>query len=365
MKKILIIEDDEAVRCNTLELLKEEGYEVLEAINGYEGLELARKYLPDLILSDILMPVMDGYSVLQELQKDILTCSIPFIFFSARSGMSDIRHGMKIGADDYITKPYKINDLLDTINARLAKRNNLDRKFDELYNSIARSLPHELRTPLVSIMGFSDLIRNNSADMDKDEIIDMVNKINFAGNRLFNVIEKFLFYSELELINNDKQQLTNTKNSFMNSAGKATSVYAMLVADRFGRNNDLKLNLSDAVIKIPETFFRKLLEELVENAFKFSEKGTPVEISSFSTNDFYTIEIKDYGIGMTGEQIKEIGVLKQFDRHKFHQPGTGVGLTIARKIVELAGGSLSIESRLKEYTLIRLSLPLFNEGLLE
>ena len=119
MSKILVIEDDLVVRANLIELLKEEGFETFEAENGKNGIALAKEILPDLIISDILMPVKNGYEVLLELQKDEATSSIPFIFLSALADISNVRGAMKKGADDYLSKPYKTNDLLNAVYLRL------------------------------------------------------------------------------------------------------------------------------------------------------------------------------------------------------------------------------------------------------
>ncbi len=121
MNKILLIEDDVTVRENTAELLELSGYEVITASNGKQGIEKAYKHNPDIIVCDIMMPEMDGYSVLQELSKKPQTVNVPFIFLSAKTEHKDIRKGMDLGADDYLTKPFEEEDLLSALESRLAK----------------------------------------------------------------------------------------------------------------------------------------------------------------------------------------------------------------------------------------------------
>lgn len=128
MKKILLIEDDQTLRENTREMLELSGYKVYDAPNGKKGLALAEKYLPDLIICDIMMPKMNGYKVLENLAKKETTRYIPFIFLSAKAEVQDIREGMIMGADDYVTKPFREEDLLSTIESRLAKFEILNRK---------------------------------------------------------------------------------------------------------------------------------------------------------------------------------------------------------------------------------------------
>lgn len=121
MKRILLIEDNADVRENTGEILSLANYEVLTARNGKEGVERAQLDLPDLIICDIMMPELDGYSVLHILSKNEKTSHIPFIFLTAKTEKSDIRRGMNLGADDYLTKPFDDTDLLNAIEARLKK----------------------------------------------------------------------------------------------------------------------------------------------------------------------------------------------------------------------------------------------------
>lgn len=121
MKKILLIEDDTVVRENTAELLELSDYEVVTAANGRSGAELARKERPDIVVCDIMMPEMDGYGVLQALAQDPATQHIPFIFLSAKTEHKDIRKGMDLGADDYLTKPFEEEELISAIESRMAK----------------------------------------------------------------------------------------------------------------------------------------------------------------------------------------------------------------------------------------------------
>jgi DNA-binding NarL/FixJ family response regulator len=121
MKKILVIEDEPEMRRNLSALLRHKGYEPLAAENGRMGVEMARREKPDLILCDVMMPELDGYGVLRELQADAQMALIPFIFLTAKGEKEDLRSGMNLGADDYLTKPVANNDLVQAIEARLSR----------------------------------------------------------------------------------------------------------------------------------------------------------------------------------------------------------------------------------------------------
>ncbi len=121
MKKILVIEDEPAMRANLSDILEMENFQPLLAANGREGIAVAKQALPDLILCDVLMPELDGRSVLAALRADAATARIPFVFLTAKGEPADVRTGMNLGADDYLVKPVKVDDLLDAIAARLER----------------------------------------------------------------------------------------------------------------------------------------------------------------------------------------------------------------------------------------------------
>lgn len=135
MKKVLLIEDDTALRENTAELLELSGYQVSTSPNGKKGLGEVIDFKPDIIVCDIMMPIMDGYGVLESLSKNEATKYIPFIFLSAKTEKSDIRKGMDLGADDYLTKPFEESDLISAIESRLAKKEILKERFEEQKNN--------------------------------------------------------------------------------------------------------------------------------------------------------------------------------------------------------------------------------------
>ncbi len=121
MKRILVIDDDAKLRGHTVELLRLEGYEVIEARNGREGVERARKELPDLVVCDITMPEMNGHRVLETLRGEAATAHLPFIFLTGWSEQEDVRTGMNLGADDYLTKPLVPDELFAAVQARLRR----------------------------------------------------------------------------------------------------------------------------------------------------------------------------------------------------------------------------------------------------
>src|SRR5215831_21410031 len=122
MSKILVIEDQAQMRRNLVTILQMENYSVVSAENGRRGLELAKSERPDLVLCDLMMPELDGFGVVQALRADQTTATLPVVFLTARADKADLRAGMNLGADDYLTKPIAREDLLTAIRVRLARR---------------------------------------------------------------------------------------------------------------------------------------------------------------------------------------------------------------------------------------------------
>ncbi|CAH8282360.1 CRP-like cAMP-binding protein [Mariniflexile fucanivorans] len=168
MKTILLIEDDVVLRDCTVELLELSNYKVLKASNGKIGVKLAKQYVPDIIVCDIMMPELDGYGVLKALSKDKTTKYIPFIFLSAKTEFNDVRKGMNLGADDYISKPFAIKDLIDAIESRLAKVAILQ-ELATNENDSKEDMEHEIKT-LNDLKNFFD-DNGTVFTFNKDDVI--------------------------------------------------------------------------------------------------------------------------------------------------------------------------------------------------
>ena len=170
MKTILIVEDDAALRENTAELLELSNYKVLTAPNGKIGIEKAKAEKPDIVICDIMMPEVDGYGVLESLSQDRDTMHIPFIFLSAKTEHKEIRKGMDMGADDYLTKPFEEEELLSAIESRLAKANILSKINENTGKKAEGELTEEGIRNLNELKNFFD-DNGNILSLQKGEVI--------------------------------------------------------------------------------------------------------------------------------------------------------------------------------------------------
>lgn len=361
MQKILIIDDDQLV-CEMISTsLQLEGFATITALDGNEGVAAARTHAPDLIVCDIVMPNLDGYETLKALRNDPTTAMIPFIFLTGQAGKSDMRQGMLLGADDFLAKPIMTGDLVAAIRARLQKqalvKRETDRKLDELRVNLSISLPHEIRTPLSGIIGFAEILRDDVKSLTPEEISDMAKIILKSATRLGHMVENFLTFAQLQML-----AATSAPKAFV---GKDTTVMFDLhieeIADKkakeYERLNDLKLSLGGAEASITTQNGKRIVEELVDNAFKFSSQGQSIEIATQAADEFWVLTVRDSGVGMESKDIAQIGAYKQFERKAREQQGSGLGLAIALKMSELYGGTLKVESEIGKGTFVTVRLP--------
>jgi signal transduction histidine kinase len=361
VKKILVIDDEEWLREMIHLALKQKGFDVIEAPNGADGIEKARKELPDLILCDINMEKVDGYLTLASLRNEAPTAAIPFILMTGLADNAGMRHGMELGADDYLPKPFTTDALYAAVDARLKKsqtiRDEAERKLASLRDNISLMLPHELRTPLNGILAYGEMLVTDSATLKSAEVAEMGNVIHQSGRRLERLIENFLIYAQLELVASDPKNVNALRIGQTEHPVSIIERHAAAQAAQANRPQDLSLELADVPIPVAEEYLAKIVDELVQNAFKFSKAGSPVRVKLDEAFNTAVLSVSDQGCGFSTEQITRIGAYMQFDRKMQEQQGLGLGLTIARRLVGLHGGTLSIESNKDAGATITAKLP--------
>ncbi len=366
-KKILVIEDSEELRGDINEMLSLEGYNILTAPNGRAGVELAEREHPELIICDIRMPIMDGYDVLEHIRSRPSTMNIPFIFLTARTGRNEWREGMALGADDYLTKPFTAEELIASVNTRLDRRRSVveeaEERLDQLRKSIALALPHEMRTPLNAILGFSEILMSDAGILEEVQIEEMAQHINDASNRLYRLVENYVIYANLEIMKTDEKRRRLVRTGRAEYASAIITQQAQYKAIFYNREDDLHLNTPpvEGTLAIDADNLARIVMEIVDNAFKFSQPGKPIHITTTIEGNMLHISVTDQGWGMSQEEIEAIGAYMQFERAFFEQQGLGFGLTIASRMTEVHEGKFRIESVPGKSTIVHIELPFVTE----
>ncbi|MBD3305045.1 response regulator [candidate division KSB3 bacterium] len=360
MTKILVVDDDQEIRDKIQTILEYEEFEVLSAENGRRGIEIAKQSVPDLIVCDVIMPAISGFGVLTELRNDSRTIGIPFVFLTGCSAPEEVRYGMTLGADDYLVKPFKTSDLLATIRTRLEKQAAAMRQLESLRLDLSAALPHEFKTPLTAILGFSELLIHFGQQLKPsiDEIIEMQRSVYKNALRLQRLTENYLLYAKLRLMEHDHAQRERWNRHALTVHNNLVLAWVTPITQKHHRQKDIQIKLPAPVyFQVLETDIQKIVQELVENACKFSQPGTPIVITAQFTKEHAALTITDKGRGMTEEQIANIGAYMQFDRSHYEQQGSGLGLAIAKMLARLYQGGIIIESKPAQGTTVTLKLP--------
>ena len=361
MKRILVIDDEEPLREMVRFALSQKGFEVIEAADGVAGVEKARRELPDLILCDVNMEKMDGYLTLSVLRNEPVTAAIPFILMTGLADNAGMRHGMELGADDYLPKPFAIDALYAAVDTRLKKaetlRQEAEKKLADLRDSISLMLPHELRTPLNGILAYGEILAAEAATLPASEVAEMGQVIQDSGKRLERLIENFLIYAQIELLGTDSHKIDALRQKLTPSPAKLIEEHARGQARAANRTEDLALDLTDLAVPISEDYLAKIVDELVQNAFKFSERGKPVTVALSALPNGVVFSVTDRGRGFSTADITKVGAYMQFDRKMQEQQGLGLGVVIAKRLTELHGGTLSIQSERGATTTVTVKLP--------
>ena len=362
MSKILVIDDESWLREMIRLALEQQGFEVLEASDSVEGAAKAREQLPGLILCDVNMGRADaGYTTLAKLREDAATAAIPFILMTGMADSAGMRHAMELGADDYLPKPFKVEELYAAVNARLRKvqtvREDAERKLSSLRTHISLMLPHEMRTPLNGIISNAELLATSAGTLGTATIAEMGQEISKSGQRLERLIENFLFHARLEIVATDPESVIALRSAKILQPSAVVRAAASVQAEAVGRLQDLTMELADAPLPIAEEYFKKIVSELVQNAFKFSEPGSAVRVGLKAAGEEVEFSVHDCGRGFSTEHIRQIDAYVQFERKMRDQQGLGLGLAIAKKLAELHGGRLTVGSRKETGTTVTVKLP--------
>jgi len=385
--KILVVDDNINDREILFELLNSQGYEVTSASNGVEALEKIRKSKPDLVISDIMMPEMDGFGLCRELKKNVETIKIPIILYSSSfTDPEDEKLVIEEGAAAYIRKPFEIKPFLEKVRdvitgyqtgkisqpmpgildekeylslyiRRLMKKlenkvvelENANKKLetalseletiDRLKDNILANVTHELRTPLTHALGYVELAISETDETKKNEYSRRSRDALLRENEVITHLveaayaDKGLLKPVFETL--DVAQIINEIIQALLPKAQAYSVRVTFEAkDKLFAKGD-------------KNQIEHVLENLLDNAIKFNRKGGKVEISAYREDGMVKVCVTDTGIGIPEEKMgKLFDKMYQVDSETTRKfGGIGIGLSIAKYIVEAHGGMIWVESK--------------------
>jgi signal transduction histidine kinase len=350
-QKVLVVEDNPDLRIFIASNLADD-FRVEMASDGVEGLELARRWAPDLIVSDIMMPRMDGYELTRQIRKDPSLSQVPVILATAKSGGDAVAEGLGVGANDYIAKPFELRELKARVSAQLRARR-LERSLNERESRLAAigqmtsAIVHDLKNPLSAIIGFAEIARQDiqtgkGAEMVTQDLEPVISE----ANRLSRMISEVLDFArgssmDLNLIPTElpvyleivcqplKQKLT-------------TMGIELILHHESGADLRVKID-NDRLLRVFENLIQNAQEAIL--AGNQAPGGKHIWVTTRGDERSVTVRIADDGPGIASEMITSL--FDAFATGK-KRSGTGLGLSTVRNLVIAHGGEITVEPRSPE-----------------
>lgn len=362
-ESILVVDDHESILEATRFILETEGYTVLTAMNGVQALQIMEQTTPDLVVADIMMPEMDGYTLYRAVRARPEWVFIPFIFLTVKKEPKEVLRAKALGVEDYIPKPFDTEQLLVAVRARLDRARQVqdvfDTQMDQLKWRIVQILGHELRTPLTLIRGYSELVMQQTPSPTSDSPKELMLGIKKGTDRLVQILHDFLLL--LCLDTGRVQQEFQAQTCVCRDMQQAVE-YALQAYRDQARECGVALESRAApnlpAVRLHNLYFADALGRLVDNAIKFSGKGQRVEVWTRAVDGRVEVSVRDEGVGIPAHALPHLFErFQQVDRERMEQQGVGLGLAIAHELVRLHGGDITVESERGQGSTFTIRLP--------
>ena len=362
--KLLVVDD---VQTNVLllkALLSKEGYGILVANNGQEALEVIRNENPDLILLDVMMPGMDGFEVAERLKSEEYRCEIPIIFLTALDDTQSIVNGFKLGAGDFISKPFRKEELMVRIKHQLslvAARRIIEEKNEELRKTIAGRdkmysvIAHDLRSPMASMkMLLNTIMMSVEKDKIDPDIFDMLEMSNKTSEEVFSLLDNLLKWTKSQLgkltvipQKLDISGLTDGVVEVMNSVAEVKHIKL------------IRTDHESFFVYVDIEMIKSILRNLISNAVKFSNPDSEIKVGIKAEDGKVIVSVTDSGKGIKKEdQHKLLKDSTHFTTYGTNsEEGSGLGLLLCRDFARKNGGELWFESEENLGSVFSFSLP--------
>ena len=360
-KDTILIVDDTPKNIQVLgAMLIQQDYHIHVAQNGQQALDAVTNVSPDLILLDIMMPEMDGFEVCKRLQASSETQDIPIIFLTAKAETEDVVRGFELGAVDYVTKPFRKEELLARVKTHLTLRHAKQELHDlnttkDIFFSI---MAHDLRGPMNSLTSLLQFTAENLDTYGPEKLKEIVLLQQTTTEKLSKLLENLLTWSRIQrgVLEYIPQQIPLQRIVERNKALFATTAEQKQISIKNSISEDITiyadLNMLDTVLR-----------NLMSNALKFTEAGGEVEVSSRQNENIVEVAVSDTGIGIEQEHLPKLFRIdtRYQQLGTAREKGTGLGLILCKEFIEQHGGTISVESTVGEGTTFRFTLPQSSE----
>lgn len=366
-KSSILVVDDTPVNLRVLtEMLKRYGFTVYSASGGPPALDIVQSTPLDLILLDIKMPDMDGYTVCEKIKADPRFGDIPVIFISALTDIDDLVKAFDAGGVDYITKPFKFREVLVRVETHLTLRRQRhqieelrekDRQYFEsltaLREQFIRAATHDLKNPLASVVGYTSLLEAHSPVADDEIVQSVIKGIRYGSQKMRQLVTDMLDLLQME--SGIKLFLTSVSiNNFLQDCLKEFYVLA--------QEKQIVLTLvplaEDVEMELDIKWIGRVMGNLVSNAVKYTPNTGKIEVVAKTSGSSLEIQVRDTGLGIPVKDLDKIFGAFYRVREKQHMQveGTGLGLSIVRAIIEQHNGRIQVASVLGKGSVFTVTL---------
>ncbi|PLX22118.1 MAG: hybrid sensor histidine kinase/response regulator [Salinivirgaceae bacterium] len=345
--RILIVDDIVSNIQVLANMLSPHGYEIEFSTNGIEALDWLNQEPFDLVLLDIMMPEMDGYEVCTKLKENPNTSDIPVIFITAKTDQESIQKGFKVGAVDYILKPYHESELLERVKTHITLQTQKkelitsNQAKDRLFSIIA----HDLKNPMSNIFGFIKLMHDNYDQLEDEKKKKYIGYLYESSSQNLELLEELLEWSRTQTKSKPIKPISFRLSKVVKEAINST------INDAIQKNIIIKeeLEYEDTIIA-DFNMIKTVIRNLIGNAIKFTESGGSITISSSIDDEVVQLNVTDTGVGISKNKIDQLFNIE----NKISTPGTnnekgtGLGLILCKEFIEQHNGKIWVESELNK-----------------
>lgn len=370
---LILIVDDIPKNLQILgSILNLESYQIAFASSGEQALAVLETAQPDIILLDIMMPDMDGMEVCARIKANPEICDIPIIFITGRAEQEDIVKGLKLGAVDYITKPFNTPELLTRVKTHLELKlskdklklyaKTLEHTRDELAQLNASKdkffsiIAHDLRSPFSGFLGLTQLLLDDYSRLEGDDLQQIANSMNKAANKLYGFLENLLEWSRSQM---GKMELRFDRFDIKEALNRIEFLFSDTLLEK---KITIHNNLTEKVIVFADNHtLSTALRNIISNAVKFTPIGGTIEFNIIEqTADTIVFEIKDSGEGIPAHQIPKLFQIesKIVTTGTANEKGSGLGLLLVKEFIDKNNGNIQLISEIGKGTSAILTLPL-------
>src|SRR5574341_2673776 len=297
---LLMVDDDPALLDSASELLTLRGFTVMTAVDGEKGLEALASFTPDVIISDIMMPNMDGYQFCKSVRANPAWTTIPFIFLTALGHQESVRKSARLGADAYLVKPFEADDLLAAVEGRMTRIAEIRRATEDSVEHVKHRLMtvfgHEVRTPLNQIYGYVHLLQDDREQYDQETVGMMLDSVRRGAERLTRLVEDMILMTNIE------SGLAAVEAAHYTGDSEVEPILGEVVqiATPYAEERKVTIEIAPSnglVARCVPTYLRDIVSRVVNNAIKFSKpEGGRVVITPRVENGEIVIAVQDDGI---------------------------------------------------------------------